>query len=72
MGGRHPRSPKGARDARAFEGEGKTVLPGLIDVHVHLQFDGEADFEKEARDLTTPGFAALKAMQNARGIWTRV
>ena len=64
--GAHPRSPKGARDARAFEGEGKTVLPGLIDVHVHLQFDGEADFEKEARDLTTPGFAALKAMVNAK------
>ena len=52
--GAHPRSPKGARDARAFEGEGKTVLPGLIDVHVHLQFDGEADFEKEARDPHHP------------------
>jgi imidazolonepropionase-like amidohydrolase len=41
-------------------------MPGLIDVHVHLQFDGVADFEKEARDLTTPGFAALKAMVNAK------
>ena len=63
--GAHPRPPKGARDARAFEGEGRLV-PGPIDVHVHLQFDGEADFEKEARDLTTPGFAALKAMVNAK------
>ena len=41
-------------------------MPGLIDVHVHLQFDGDADFEKESRDLTTPGFAALKAMNNAK------
>jgi imidazolonepropionase-like amidohydrolase len=41
-------------------------MPGLIDVHVHLQFDGDADFETEARDLTTPGFAALKAMINAK------
>ena len=45
---------------------GRRLLPGLIDVHVHLQFDGDADFEKEARDLTTPGFAALKAMINAQ------
>jgi imidazolonepropionase-like amidohydrolase len=64
--GAHTRAPKDARPAREIDGAGKTLLPGLIDVHVHLQFDGAADFEKEARDLTTPGFAALKAMVNAK------
>jgi imidazolonepropionase-like amidohydrolase len=64
--GAHPRAPREARDARAVDGPGKTLLPGLIDVHVHLQFDGVADFEKEARELTTAGFAALKAAANAR------
>ena len=64
--GAHTRPPKEAPGAREVDGAGKTLLPGLIDVHVHLQFDGDADFEKEARDLTTPGFAALKAMINAQ------
>src|SRR5512132_915208 len=64
--GAHSRAPKGTTTAREVAGAGKTLLPGLIDVHVHLQFDGVADFEKEARDLTTPGFAALKAMINAQ------
>ena len=64
--GAHSRPPKAAREAREVDGDGKTLMPGLIDVHVHLQFDGDADFEKEARDLTTPGFAALKAMINAK------
>src|ERR671910_1021244 len=64
--GAHSRPPRDARGAREIDGAGKTLLPGLIDVHVHLQFDGVADFEKEARDLTTPGFAALKAMINAQ------
>jgi imidazolonepropionase-like amidohydrolase len=64
--GPHSKSPRAARGAREVDGAEKTLLPGLIDVHVHLQFDGVADFEKEARDLTTPGFAALKAMINAQ------
>jgi hypothetical protein len=41
-------------------------MPGLIDVHVHLQFDGSADFEKESKELTTPGHAAIKAVVNAK------
>lgn len=64
--GTHARPPKEARSAREVDGASKTLLPGLIDVHVHLQFDGDADFEKEARDLTTPGFAAIKAVGNAK------
>jgi imidazolonepropionase-like amidohydrolase len=64
--GAHARAPRDARGARAIDGAGRTLLPGLIDVHVHLQFDGGPDFEGEARALTTPGHAAIKAVVNAR------
>ncbi|MGH2795570.1 MAG: amidohydrolase family protein [Actinomycetota bacterium] len=42
-----------------------TLMPGLIDCHVHLCFDGTADFAREARELTV-ATAALKAARNAR------
>jgi imidazolonepropionase-like amidohydrolase len=64
--GAHARAPKSAGAARDVDGGGRTLLPGLIDVHVHLQFDGSADFEKESRELTTPGHAAVKAVVNAK------
>ena len=57
--GAHARAPRGASGAREVDGAGKTLMPGLIDVHVHLQFDGSADFEKESKELTTPGHAAI-------------
>jgi len=46
-----------------IDAEGRALLPGLIDCHVHLCFDGEADFESEAR--VPPGRAAFKAARNA-------
>ena len=64
--GPHARSPREARSAREVEGAGRTLLPGLIDTHVHLQFDGGSDFEKESKELTTAGFAAVKATVNAK------
>ena len=64
--GPHARSPREARSAREVEGAGRTLLPGLIDTHVHLQFDGGSDFEKESKELTTAGFAAVKAAVNAK------
>ena len=64
--GAHGRAPKDARQARDVDGAGWTLLPGLIDTHVHLQFDGGADFEKESKELTTAGFAAVKATVNAK------
>ena len=63
--GAHARAPRTARAAREEPGAGRTLTPGLIDVHVHLQFDGEADFAAEGRELT-PGLAALKAAANLR------
>jgi imidazolonepropionase-like amidohydrolase len=62
--GAHARAPREARAAKARDASGSTLTPGLIDCHVHLQFDGVGDFEKEARELT-PALAALKAAANA-------
>jgi imidazolonepropionase-like amidohydrolase len=63
--GPHGRAPRAARAARAFDGAGATLTPGLIDCHVHLQFDGGSDFEGEAAVLT-PTLAALKSAANVR------
>lgn len=63
--GAHARAPRVARTASEVEGAGRTLTPGLIDCHVHLVFDGQADFEGESRGLT-PARAALKAARNAQ------
>jgi imidazolonepropionase-like amidohydrolase len=63
--GPHARAPREARAATSVQGDRRFLAPGLIDCHVHLQFDGVADFEGEARALT-PAFAALKAAANLR------
>ncbi|HEX9712741.1 MAG TPA: amidohydrolase family protein [Actinomycetota bacterium] len=56
-------APPPPKHAPVIDAEGRTIIPGLIDCHVHLCFDGEPDFEAEAR--VPPGRAALKAMRNA-------
>lgn len=48
-----------------MDGAGKTVTPGLIDCHVHLCFDGSADFAGEAREMTNDAVATVKAVRNA-------
>ncbi len=63
--GSHTRAPKAARSADAVPGRGKTLTPGLMDCHVHLCFDGSADFAAEAREMPTPASAAVKAVANA-------
>jgi imidazolonepropionase-like amidohydrolase len=63
--GAHARAPRAARAAVEEPGAGRTLSPGLIDVHVHLQYDGVADFAAEARELT-PALAALKAAANLK------
>ncbi|MCB2101226.1 MAG: amidohydrolase family protein [Rhodobacterales bacterium] len=44
---------------------GGTVLPGLIDCHVHLLFGAETD-PRTALDKLSPSEATLKALANAR------
>jgi imidazolonepropionase-like amidohydrolase len=62
--GAHGRAPRATRAAQEIPGAGRTLTPGLIDCHVHLIFDGQADFEGESRGLT-PARAAIKAERNA-------
>jgi imidazolonepropionase-like amidohydrolase len=61
--GAHSRAPRAANQATAIEGAGRTLTPGLIDCHVHLCFDGEADFVREA--AVTEPYAAVKCVGNA-------
>lgn len=61
--GPHARAPREARAATGVDGSGHTLTPGLIDSHVHLCFDGEADFVGEAR--ATEPYAAVKCVGNA-------
>jgi imidazolonepropionase-like amidohydrolase len=73
--GAHARAPREARGAIELGGSGKTLAPGLIDCHVHLCFDGSADFAGEAREMTSDAIATLKAVRNAarnleRGVTT--
>ena len=63
--GAHARAPREARIASEVEGAGRTLTPGLIDCHVHLNFDGMADFAAEAAEIT-PELGALKGGVNAR------
>ena len=73
--GAHARAPRSARDADEIDGRGKTLTPGLIDCHVHLCFDGGADFAGESREMTSDAVATVKAVRNAartldRGVTT--
>jgi len=63
--GAHARAPREARAAHEVDGTGKTLTPGLIDCHVHLCFDGSADFAGEAREMTNDAVATVKAVRNA-------
>ncbi|HET6673746.1 MAG TPA: amidohydrolase family protein, partial [Nitrospiraceae bacterium] len=59
---RDVRVPKGAR---RLDGRGLTVLPGLIDCHVHLCLGGEPDVVG-AIDAESPQLTLLKAARAAR------
>jgi imidazolonepropionase-like amidohydrolase len=64
--GPHSRAPREARAARAVNGAGRTLTPGLIDCHVHLCFDGVGDFAADAMAMNvTPMLAPIKAVANA-------
>jgi imidazolonepropionase-like amidohydrolase len=72
--GAHARAPKVAQAAHQEDGTGRTVMPGLIDAHVHLTATAAADFEAAARGLNDAR-AALQGARNAiryleRGVTT--
>lgn len=60
---RIPKTPKGER-TRSIDAGGKFALPGFVNCHAHLTFDGSADFDAEARQ--SEAAATLKAFRNAR------
>jgi imidazolonepropionase-like amidohydrolase len=62
---RAPKTPKGER-SRTLESGGRFLLPGLINCHAHLTFDGTADFTSESRQEAALG--TLKAFKNARAL----
>ncbi|MER3424734.1 MAG: amidohydrolase, partial [Nitrospiraceae bacterium] len=53
------------RGAREIDVHGMTVLPGLIDCHVHFSLGGEADVVGTIRE-DAPALTVLKAAQFAR------
>lgn len=57
-----PAPPAGAVEV---DGGGRALVPGLVDAHVHLCFDGVVSFMAEAAEMTEAS-AALKAARNAR------
>jgi imidazolonepropionase-like amidohydrolase len=61
--GAHSRAPREAAKLRAVDGDGKTLTPGLIDCHVHLNYDGGSDFVAEARDMSD-ALAVIKGTSN--------
>ncbi len=64
--GAHTRAPREARDARAVAGSGRTLTPGLVDCHVHLNFDGTGEFAEEMALLNaSPMTAPIKSVANA-------
>ncbi len=64
--GPHSRAPREARSARAVDGTGRTLTPGLIDCHVHLNFDGVGDFAAEVAQINaSPMLAPIKSVANA-------
>ena len=60
---RAPRTPKGER-SRTLEAAARFVVPGLVNCHCHLTFDGSADFASESRQSSA--MATIKAFRNAR------
>ena len=60
-------SPHGSvpRGANRIDGRGLTVMPGLIDCHVHLGLGAEADVVRATAE-ESPGFTLLKAARAAR------
>jgi len=53
------------RGARQIDGRGLTLLPGLMDCHVHLCLGGDADVVRTIRE-EAPGLTLLKAARFAR------
>jgi len=54
-------------DADVFDLNGMTIMPGMIDSHVHLSLDGSADYFNQMI-MESPTLAALKAVKKVSRI----
>ncbi len=60
-----------ADDAEIISAEGKTVVPGLIDMHVHLREPGQEakeDFVSGTRAAAAGGFTTVATMPNTKPV----
>lgn len=61
----HSRTTTIPKDAVRIDGRGLTILPGLIDCHVHLCLGGEADVVATI-ESEQPSYTLLKSVAHAR------
>lgn len=60
-----------AEDCKVIDAAGKHVLPGLIDMHVHLRepgFEGKEDIESGSRAAVAGGFTQVCCMPNTNPV----
>lgn len=60
-----------AEDCKVIDASGKHVLPGLIDMHVHLRepgFEGKEDIESGSRAAVAGGFTQVCCMPNTNPV----
>lgn len=55
-----------AADARVYDLKGKTVMPGMIDLHVHFFLDEQDSFEP-AKGVLPPGYNEPLALRGIKG-----
>ena len=58
-------------DCKVIDASGKHVLPGLIDMHVHLRepgFEGKEDIESGSRAAVAGGFTQVCCMPNTNPV----
>ena len=54
-----------AGDAKVYDVTGKTIIPGLVNCHVHLAWDGVTDL-RAASEKDGPGIAAFKSVKHMK------
>jgi imidazolonepropionase-like amidohydrolase len=58
-----PRNIAASRDTRVIEGGGRTLMPGLIDMHTHLMFRYGVTVMRNDFDAQAAGAAAMESLQ---------
>jgi imidazolonepropionase-like amidohydrolase len=58
-----PRNIAASRDTRVIEGGGRTLMPGLIDMHTHLMFRYGVTVMRSDFDAQAAGAAAMESLQ---------